>query len=450
MKKIGLTILLLVAIALLVYLNLPKITPYYTQLTKPRVGLNVDLQPEAQKEAHFVGSTTCKKCHEEQYRDWKNSMHSKMIQDIRKDPSVVVADFSKLPDDADFTLKEAVYTIGSKFKQRYMIPAVIDGKEDFRLGNYQWNTQTHKWQHFKPYKYWYSDAYPHDNRHFPTSTTCDGCHFTGFMSTGKRVEPAIACESCHGPGSKHAEDPDSPIYKASVADPIRTDEVCLQCHMRNRDKRLADTNVTVKDLWMQATDYPTGYEAGKPLVDYKLPAPYMPGKETKEFWPNGMAKKNRTQGNEFIHDAMYAHGITCINCHNPHKLDNTAQKPQGNAACMKCHSFGSVIGPHQATLEAHTRHKADSKGSLCIECHMPKTGRHTGKSPLTVRTHRFAFFYPAQTEAYGMPPETNACYACHKEKSLRSLQADLERWGMVRWDQMEMHDKALQLPKKKY
>jgi len=438
MKKIILYILIpLLLIALIVWFSLPKITPYYTQLTKARIGLNVDLQPQAQKEAHFVGSSQCKKCHEEHYYDWKASQHSKMIQDIKANPKVVVADFATLPTDADFTLKAAVYTIGSTFKQRYMIPATINGKEDYRLGNYQWNTQTKKWQHFKPYKYWYHDSYPHDNQQFPTSATCDGCHFTGFMSTGKRVEPAIACESCHGPGSKHVANPNSPIFKASMNDPIRTNEVCLQCHMRNRDKRIQTEHLSAKDMWMNATDYPKGYEAGKPLIQYKLPAPFIQGQESKEFWPNGAAKKNRTQGNEYIHDTMYKHGITCINCHNPHKLDNTAKKPQGNHACMKCHSFGSIIGPHQKSIEQHTHHKADSNGSSCIACHMPKTGRHTGKSPLTVRSHLFSFTYPAQTKVYHMPKETNACYACHKDKTLDTLQANLKAWGQLEWEKLE-------------
>ena len=439
MKRLFISILILLTLAAtIIWFNLPKITPYYKQLTQPRVGLNVDLQPQAQKEASYVGSVKCKECHKENYHDWEASMHSKMIQDIKKDGSVVVADFTKLPEDADFTLKEAVYTIGSKFKQRYMIPATINGKEDYRLGNYQWNTQTGKWQHFKPYKYWYHDSYPHDNHQFPTSNTCDGCHFTGYMATGKRVEPAIACESCHGAGSKHAKDPDNPVYKASISDPIRTNEVCLQCHMRNRDKRMETQAATAKDLWMKAKDYPSDYQPGNALVEYKLPAPFALGKETKEFWANGAAKKNRTQGNEYVHDTMYKHGITCINCHNPHKLSNTAKKPEGNDACMKCHSFGSIIGPHQNTLEAHTHHKANSKGSLCIECHMPKTGKHTGKSPLTVRSHRFAFTYPAQTKAYNMPAETNACYACHKDKTLDTLQQNLKKWGTLEWEKLEL------------
>jgi len=84
MKNIIIAILFAVLGMLLVWVVFePKIAPYYVQLTKTRVGLSVDLQPEAQKEAHFVGSKRCGKCHEENYREWKHSMHSKMIQEIK-------------------------------------------------------------------------------------------------------------------------------------------------------------------------------------------------------------------------------------------------------------------------------------------------------------------------------------------------------------------------------
>ena len=421
------------AVSLIAYYKYGKIITYLPQLTKTHAGMNADLQPKVQQKAEYVGSNRCKKCHEEKYDNWHRSRHPRMIQDIKKDPSVVVADFSKLPADADFNLSDAVYTIGGKFKQRYMIPAVIDGKEDFRLGNYQWNVQTGKWQHFKPWKYWYKDAYPHDNHMLPTSKVCDGCHFTGYMAKQKRVEPGIACEACHGPGSDHAEHPKDPVYKASMSDPVRQNEVCLQCHMRNRDKRLE--HETLRQIYADACDYPLGFEPGRPLKKYKMVAPFIPGHETKEFYANGAAKKNRTQGNEFVHSMKGRHGITCINCHDPHTLEPTAERNSGNALCLKCHDFGSPIGPHEENLTAHTHHKADSKGSLCVECHMPKTGRHTGKSPLTVRSHLFGFTTPAETVKFGMPPETNACFACHKkERTMEQLQADLEKWGMVSWD----------------
>jgi predicted CXXCH cytochrome family protein len=415
------------------YKSFFKVYPYYHQLTKHRVGTEIDLQPVAQKKADFVGSSKCKECHEENFNEWSESLHPKMIQDISKDASVVVADFSSLPKDASFTLKDAVYTVGSKFKQRFMIQKDINNSEDYFLGDYQWNVQTKKWQKFKPWKYWYKDAYPHENAQLPTSRACDGCHFTGFMSHEKRVETGISCESCHGPGSSHAKNPKSPIFKASLVDPVRQNEVCLQCHMRNRDKRLEDVNLSA--IYGDARDYPLGYEAGNSLSKYKMPAPFTLGQETKEFYANGVGKKNRSQGNEFMHSIKGKHGITCINCHNPHTLEPTAKKNTGNKLCMKCHDFGSIIGPHQDSLEQHTRHKKGSKGSLCVECHMPKIGKHTGKSPITVRSHLFGFTTPNETIKYNMPNETNACFSCHKEdRDMKTLQSDIKSWGMLGWD----------------
>jgi len=412
--------------------NYKFLSLYFIQLPKEHVGLKKDLQSQSQKDSHFVGSSKCLECHDEQHKEWHSSMHPKMVQKIDKNGSVVVGDFSKLPSDANFMLKDAIYTVGGKFKQRYMIRKDINGTEDYVLGNYQWNVQTKKWHPFKPWKYWYKDAYPHDNEQLPTSRACDGCHFNGFMSHGERLEAGISCESCHGPASEHVKNPRTPIYKASMSDSRRQNEVCLQCHMRNRDIRLQDMNIS--QIYGDARDYPFGYQAGKPLVDYKLPAPFEFGYETKEFYSNGMGKKNRSQGNEFIHSTKSKHGITCINCHNPHTLEPTAEKNRGNELCMDCHSFNSSIGPHQKSLEEHTHHKADTKGSLCVECHMPKVGKHTGKSPLTVRSHIFGFVTPDETRKHNMPDETNACFACHKEdRSMQTLQNDLKSWGMVDW-----------------
>jgi len=433
MKKIIFFFFIVATVAGIAYTqNAFKIFPFYEQLTQEHVGTAIDLQETAQKEATFVGAAKCQECHKDNHKAWSHSGHPRMIRDFRKDPTVVVADFSKLPDDANFKLEDATYTIGGKFKQRFMIRKDYQGKEDYVLGNYQWNVQTNKWQKFKPWKYWYKDAYPHDNEQLPTSRACDGCHFTGFMSTEKRVDTGIACESCHGPASKHVENPVSKVYLASLSDPVRQNEVCLQCHMRNRDKRMEDVNMS--EIYGDARDYPFGYEAGKPLSEFKMVAPFA-GKETKEFYANGMGKKNRMQGNEFVHSMKGKHGVTCINCHNPHTLEPTAEKNTGNQLCMSCHTFGSIIGPHQGSLEKHTRHKEGSTGSLCVECHMPKVGKHTGKSPITVRTHLFGFVTPAETQKYDMPDETNACYACHKaDRSMSTLQKDLEKWGMVGWD----------------
>ncbi len=401
-----------------------KILPYYSQLTKSYESNMADLQPEAQKHSSFVGSKKCNECHGDEYNMWKTSGHSKMIQSIKDNPDVIIADFSKLPADADFNKSDAVYTIGSKFKQRYM----LEKNGDYVVGNYQWNTQLNKWQPYAVYKDWYADGFDHNNSKVYTSKTCDGCHFTGFMSKEQRVEPAVACEACHGASSEHVKNPtDKNIYVATTYDPHRATEVCLQCHMRNRDKRL-ENNLSIKtDLYNEVRDYPLGYEVGKALREFKTVAPFEYGKETSEFYANGVGKKNRTQGNEYINTRMYEHGITCVNCHNPHKLDNTAEKSLGDQACMKCHDFGSVVGPHSKSIEDHTKHKADSNGSSCIECHMPKTGKHLDNSPLTVRTHIFDFITPMETKKYSVP---NACNNCHQDKSIDWAIEKTNQWGM--------------------
>jgi hypothetical protein len=75
------------------------------------------------------------------------------------------------------------------------------------------------------------------------SDTCEGCHDEIAAAFRKSVHRTIgtnsitkkwegqACESCHGPGSKHAEttSPDD-ILNPSVLGAVAADKVCLTCH----------------------------------------------------------------------------------------------------------------------------------------------------------------------------------------------------------------------------
>jgi len=169
LKKYLFLLLILAGVAFFAYQKDGKLLPYYQQLTQTHVGVAVDLQDTAQKKAHFVGSATCKKCHKDNYEEWSHSQHPKMIQDVKKNPAAIVANFLKLPADANFKKDDVVYTIGGKFKQRYMLSQDFNGSADYVVGNYQWNVQTGKWQHYKTWHYWYKNAYPHDNMKLTTS-----------------------------------------------------------------------------------------------------------------------------------------------------------------------------------------------------------------------------------------------------------------------------------------
>jgi hypothetical protein len=94
--------------------------------------------------------------------------------------------------------------------------------------------------------------------------------------------------------------------------------------MRNQDKRL-DT-VSIKEIFGDVRDYPLGFEPGRSLAHYKRPMPYNRGEETSKFYANGIGRKNRMQGNDFVKSGMYKHGITCVNCHEGNSDDWAQQK----------------------------------------------------------------------------------------------------------------------------
>jgi hypothetical protein len=70
--------------------------------------------------------------------------------------------------------------------------------------------------------------------HRARSATCVGCHVTGWFQPGGTEDLAVAttrlrdvgCESCHGPGSTHAETPNIP---GRIARQVPA-SVCLGCH----------------------------------------------------------------------------------------------------------------------------------------------------------------------------------------------------------------------------
>jgi len=86
---------------------------------------------------------------------------------------------------------------------------------------------------------------PQENKpaEFVGSTTCQGCHediFNGFQKNPhqavekdkKRGFENNACESCHGPGSKHAESMAAgDIRNPAKLKPAETDKTCLTCHL---------------------------------------------------------------------------------------------------------------------------------------------------------------------------------------------------------------------------
>jgi predicted CXXCH cytochrome family protein len=112
--------------------------------------------------------------------------------------------------------------------------------------------------------------------------------------------------------------------------------------------------------------------------------------------------------------------ITCTSCHEVHGGDPRGQlteKMKTNAACTQCHE--QFAAP--ARLAEHTRHKAESTGSLCYNCHMPSIvyGIMSAR-----RTHHIANPMPDETVRFRKP---NACNQCHQDWSVNQTIATTQR-----------------------
>lgn len=378
-------------------------------------------QAAAVNGAHYVGSKACQGCHQEIYARWTKTAMANVLRDPKVHPDAFAADPATAPPDLRFSKNDVAFIYGSIWKQRYWkksgdtyVPLLA-----------QWNFATKKWSKYHvPDKGgdWWAPHYPDpkgDNSGRPTGPTCDGCHSIDFnIDTQQPFEWNVGCEECHGAGSAHVAHP----TKGNILNPARenfvqANDTCIQCHSQGQPLS--------NPIKGQYYDWAVGYHAGLRLADFWKLEPHRLGETTFTHFPDGSAHKNRMQGNDFVQSLMYNRGVTCFSCHDPHGTKNDAmlRKPI-NEICATCHSPGSQNGPHTATLEEHTHHPANSPGSQCVSCHMPKILPELPGGPF-VASHTFHFVTPADTDAMGIP---NACNACHKDKDTKWAATQLASW----------------------
>ena len=87
---------------------------------------------------------------------------------------------------------------------------------------------------------------------------------------------------------------------------------------------------------------------------------------------------------------------------------------------------GSPNGPRAATIQEHTHHAANSPGSQCVSCHMPKIEQTMAN--VNVRSHTFEVIGPHVTDEFKMP---NSCTACHTDKSTEWIRTAMRSWPNV-------------------
>ena len=367
--------------------------------------------------AQYVGSTACKTCHPQVYARWAKTRMANVVRDPKEHPDAIIPDFTKAdPAIVKFKKEDIAFVYGSKWKQRYFTKV---GNDYFPLGA-QWDVAHQKWSAYftRPGTDWWTAFYPEDNAKRPTGPLCDGCHSVNYNIQNNQVtEWNVGCEKCHGPGSVHAAKP-SPanIVNPSKLDTVRAVDTCTQCHSQGQPLS--------NPISGKYYDWPVGFTQGANLSAYWKLEEHKLGETTFTHFPDETAHKNRMQANDFVQSSMYTHGVTCNSCHDVHGTENNADliKP-GQAMCLTCHGPNSPNGPHAASLEEHSHHKAGSTGNNCLECHMPKIEQTLPDD--FVRSHTFRFITPDMTDKYKIP---NSCNSCHADKSTAWAKEALKGW----------------------
>ena len=115
----------------------------------------------------------------------------------------------------------------------------------------------------------------------------------------------------------------------------------------------------------------------------------------------------------FKQSKMFAAGVTCGDCHEPH---GAKLRAPGDGVCLQCHAADKYAAV------AHHRHAAASPALACASCHMP------ARTYMVVdrrHDHGFRVPRPDLSVKLGTP---NACNDCHRDKSPAWAAAAIERW----------------------
>ncbi len=391
--------------------------------------------------ARYIGSDQCVECHQEQAAAWKKSHHAKAWTEVGEE--TVLADF----DGTKFQL-DGMSVEFSKEAQKFIARVTeLDGKtaeypvhsvvgveplqqylfetEPGKLQSFDvvWDTEKKQWFHLYPDQ----DLPPDDGLHWTGpyknwNGRCAECHATGYQKNfgprtdryaSQQSEIGVGCEACHGPGSGHidwvagkalADGVDAYGFSMSWGKGNTEAEIqqCAGCHSRR--EAFEDGNP----------------QPGTSFHDAYNLALLRPGL----YYPDGQILDEVYVYGSFLQSRMYAQGVGCLNCHEPHSAELRAD---GNAVCTQCHSPAG--NPEFPTLQlkeydsiTHHQHAEGSDAAQCKSCHMIERvymgvdGR---------RDHSFRVPRPDIGSATDSP---DACTDCHNDRDQSWAAQQIENW----------------------
>ncbi len=426
----------------------------------------------APSSAHYVGNAACASCHAAEVAAWSRSHHAQSMQPAG--PQTVLGNFEN-PSIAGpsgpirFSKRDGkyfantiglrgvaedfqvLYTFGVYPLQQYLV-ALPGGRLQVLAAAWDSRPRNQNGQR------WFS-LYPHE--HLAAGTPlhwtgrdqnwnfmCADCHSTGLRrnynadSNTYRTawsEIDVACEACHGPGSRHVslaggpasrQGPSAREHGKTVSDArpeSRDTGLVVNLHASRAvqwgfwaaDQKIASAHGSLAEAARQSescfschsrrqaiTDAPA---AGHALLDDYLPQLL----ESGIYRADGQIDAEDFEYGSFIQSKMHSKGVTCTNCHDPHSLK---LRETGNALCTQCHRADYFDQP------GHHHHTQGSAGAQCVNCHMPS---RTYMQIHSRRDHSLRVPRPDLSAALGIP---NSCNDCHRDQKAAWAAAAISRW----------------------
>ncbi len=407
----------------------------------------------------FVGSAACAGCHANETKAWTGSHHQLAMQEANA--ATVLGDF----DNARFRhygVESTFFRRDGKFMVRTDGP---DGKlADFEVsrtfgvwplqqyligfpgGRYQalgiaWDSRTkseggQRWFHVYPNeKMDHRDPLHWAGLYQNWNLQCAACHSTnlkkGYDAAGNAYKTTfseinVACEACHGPGSRHLEwakqarapylpqgDKGFVVLKTNWKDAWKFPAADAKHAQRDKPADAAAMNACAACHARRST-IAEGGTPGAPLEDTHRPALLTaPG-----YHADGQQREEVYVWSSFLQTRMYQRGVTCMDCHEPHALK---LREEGNALCTRCHSAALF------DTDKHHFHKAGTKGAQCVECHMPAQNYMVIDAR---RDHGIRVPRPDLSASLGSP---NACTQCHAGRKPEWAAAAMDQWYGQPW-----------------
>jgi DmsE family decaheme c-type cytochrome len=238
-----------------------------------------------------------------------------------------------------------------------------------------------------------------------------------FLHAPRDEREKVACENCHGPGSKHAEDEKAKGLIVSFGPndsfPVAVqNEACMQCHRTGLQTFWEGSTHESHDVaCVQCHTVMKKTATGAQLTATEEKTPFFAKRAQTETCLQ-CHEQRQAQMMRSSHMPLREGKMTCVDCHNPHGSLGPAMLQQASVTenCYSCHAEkrGPFLWEHPPVREN------------CSNCHEPHGSIHPNllkvRAPRLCQSCHIEARHPTQPHAPNTSFVLNrACLNCHPQ-----------------------------------